>query len=572
MSDEANGDGNASAPLVQSDVAFPRLSDPQLAAVVAAGTPRSLVAGETIFSPGDMDYDLVVVRSGRVAVLDGAGTANESVVALHQARQFVGELNLITSEPAYLTAVVEESGEAISLSREALRSLVSRDQALGDLILTALVARRALLVETGSGVRLVGSGLSPRSRELREFLTRNRVPHSFTELETDPGGDALVRELAIVEADLPLLISGATVLRNPTIIEAANALNLRHPNKTAKVPWDLVIVGGGPGGLGAAVYAATEGLKTILVDAIAVGGQASTSARIENYLGFPAGISGSDLADRAAVQARRFGLRTAVPERARALIVEDGHYVVELDSGDALGGRTVVLATGASYRQLPIPEMDRFNGAGVYYAATHIEAQMCGGDPVAVVGGGNSAGQAAVFLSGQVSRVSLLLRGADLAAGMSQYLVDQVERTENIDVLLCTEVRELHGAASLDGITVEDNRTEARTELDTCSLFVFIGADPCTEWLDGALRMDPDGFLLTGSDLELTHLEAGASAGGRPPLPLETSLPGVFAVGDGRSGSIKRVASAVGEGSMAVRLVHEHLALVGAPAANGGSG
>jgi thioredoxin reductase (NADPH) len=562
----SGAEGASAAAPVQSDVAFPRLSEAQLAAVRAAGEPRELRAGETLFAPGDMDFDLVVVLSGRVAVLDGAGTPNERVVALHRARQFAGELNLITSEPAYLTAVVEEGGEGISLSREALRALVSRDQPLGDLILTALVARRSLLVETGSGVRLVGSGRSPRSRELREFLTRNRVPHSFTELEADPAGDALVRELAIAPADLPLLISGAHVLRNPTIIEAANALNLRHPNKTAKVAWDLVIVGGGPGGLGAAVYAATEGLRTILVDAIAVGGQASTSSRIENYLGFPAGVSGSDLADRAAVQARRFGLRTAVPERAEALVVEDGHYVVELDSGDALAGRTIVLATGASYRQLPLPEMDRFNGAGVYYAATHIEAQMCGGDPVAVVGGGNSAGQAAIFLSSQVSRVALLLRGPDLGAGMSQYLVDQVEAIDNIDVMLCTEVRELHGDASLDGITVEDNRDGASTRLDTCSLFVFIGADPCTEWLEGALTMDPDGFLLTGGDLQVTHLEAGASAGGRPPLPLETSLPGVFAVGDGRSGSIKRVASAVGEGSMAVRLVHEHLALLRAPA------
>ncbi len=559
VSDEASADKGSPSSLVQSDVAFPRLNQTQLAAVAAAGTRRALVAGETLYAPGDMDYDLVVVLSGRIAVLDGAGTANESTIAEHRARQFSGELNLITSEPAYLTAVVEESGEAISLSRTSLRGLVSRDQALGDLILTAFVARRALLVETGSGVRLVGSGLSPRSRELREFLTRNRVPHSFAELESDPAGDALVRELSIVEADLPLLISGGAVLRNPTILEAATALNLRAPNKTARVPWDLVIVGGGPGGLGAAVYAATEGLSTILVDAVAVGGQAGTSSRIENYLGFPAGISGSDLADRATVQARRFGLRTAVPERAEALVVEDGHYVVELDSGDALAGRTLVLATGASYRQLPVPGMERLNGAGVYYAATNIEAQMCGGDPVAVVGGGNSAGQAAVFLSGQVSRVSLLLRGPDLAAGMSHYLVDQVERTENIDVLLGTEVRELHGAETLDGITVEESAAKQRTRLDTCSLFVFIGADPCTEWLDGALTMDSDGFLLTGGDLELTHLEAGASAGGRPPLPLETSLPGVFAVGDGRSGSIKRVASAVGEGSMAVRLVHEHL-------------
>jgi len=353
------------------------------------------------------------------------------------------------------------------------------------------------------------------------------------------------------------------VLTAPTILEAANALNLRAPNKTAKVAWDTLIIGGGPGGLGAAVYAATEGLATILVDAVALGGQASTSSRIENYLGFPAGISGSDLAERAIAQARRFGLRTAVPERAQRLRTEEGRYVVELDSGDELAARTVVLATGASYRHLPVDGCERLNGAGVFYAATLVEARMCGSESVAVVGGGNSAGQAAIFLSGTVERVSLLLRGGDLGASMSNYLVEQIEAIDNIDVLLHHEVCDIAGDTTLTGITVARNTDGEQRELPVGGLFIFIGADPCTEWLDGALAKDDDGFLLTGSELEVTHLDADLGLGGRPALPLETSLPGVFSVGDGRSGSIKRVASAVGEGSMSVRLVHQYLAQQG---------
>ena len=547
----------------ESDVAFPRLDEAQMATMIAAGRTERVEPGQALFSPGDLDYDLIVVLSGCVEVLDEADTAEERVLVSYGPRQFAGELNLITAEPALVTARATVPGEVAFVGREALRKVISRDPRLGDLIMNALVARRAVIIEAESGARLIGSGGDPATRELREFLTRNRVPHRFIDLDHDGSTAASPDGRPLEAGDLPMLVGGRQVLTAPTILETANALNLRAPNKTAKVAWDTLIIGGGPGGLGAAVYAATEGLSTILVDAVALGGQASTSSRIENYLGFPAGVSGSDLTERAIAQARRFGLRTAVPERAERLRTEEGRYVVELDSGDELAARTVVLATGASYRHLPVDDCERLNGAGVFYAATLVEARMCGSEAVAVVGGGNSAGQAAIFLSGAVERVSLLLRGGELGASMSNYLVEQIESIDNIDVLLHHEVREIEGEATLSGIVVERTTDGELRELAVGGLFIFIGADPCTEWLDGALAKDDAGFLLTGAELAVTHLDADTGLGGRPALPLETSLPGVFAVGDGRSGSIKRVASAVGEGSMSVRLVHQYLALQG---------
>jgi thioredoxin reductase (NADPH) len=300
----------------------------------------------------------------------------------------------------------------------------------------------------------------------------------------------------------------------------------------------------------------------VLVDSVAIGGQASTSSRIENYLGFPAGISGSELAERAGVQARRFGVRSAVPQTARALTFEDGYHVIAVDGGERLRARTVVLATGASYRRLNVARLGDFEGAGVYYAATEVEAQFCGGEPVVVVGGGNSAGQAAVFLAGRGSRVQLLLRGGDLAAGMSRYLVDQVQAAPAIEVHLRTEIRELHGDDGLEAITVEQTRERTTRTESARAVFVFIGAGPCTAWLGDALAIDEDGFVMTGQDLPLTHLDPAQDGRERAPFPLETSRPGVFAVGDVRSGSIKRVASAVGEGAMAVRVIHQYLALL----------
>ena len=544
----------------ESDVAFPRLDPAQIETLRAAGRTVPLETGEIVFSPGELDYDLIVVVTGRVEIVDGIDTPHERVLVSYGARQFAGELNLITLEPTLVSARVAQAGEGLFVSREALRGVISRDNRLGDLIMNALVTRRAIVIEAESGARLIGHGGDPGTRELREFLTRNRVPHRFIDLDGSDLAAPTADGRPLAEDDLPLLISGDKIMRAPTILEAATALNLRAPNKTAKKAWDTLIVGGGPGGLGAAVYAATEGLSTIMIDSTALGGQASTSSRIENYLGFPAGISGSELAERAIAQARRFGLRTAVPERALSLRHEDGRYVVALDSGDELAARTVILATGASYRQLPVDGCAELNGAGVFYAATLVESRMCGSGAVAVVGGGNSAGQASTFLSGTAEKVFLLLRGGDLGASMSNYLVEQIESIENIEVLRHTEVREIHGDVVLAGLSVEETRAGERRDLGVGGLFIFIGADPCTEWLDGQLAKDDDGFLLTGGDLDVTHLDVDPINGGRPSMPLETSLPGVFAVGDGRTGSTKRVASAVGEGSMSVRLVHQYLA------------
>jgi thioredoxin reductase (NADPH) len=547
-----------------TDAAFPRLGEEVLAVLEDAGERRPLVAGEILFRAGDPSSNFYVVLRGGVAIIDGFGSPAERVIGVHRELRFVGELNLVTGQPALLTAVVQEPGEAIVLSRDELQAVVSANQQLGDVIVNAFIARRGLLIGLGTGLRLIGSHLAPESRRLREFLTRNRIPHRFLDLETDAQADLLLRWLSIPPRETPLLLGGSLVLRNPSNSEVAEALHLRTATASEDL-CDLVVVGGGPAGLGTAVYGASEGLSTVMVDSVAIGGQASTSSRIENYLGFPAGISGSDLAARAAVQASRFGARSAVPDTASALSFEDGHHVVELGRGERLRARTVVLATGASYRRLNVERLEEFEGAGVYYAATQVEAQMCSGNPVVVVGGANSAGQAAVFLARHVSRVDLVVRGGDLAAGMSRYLVDQVEASPRIEVNLRTEVRGLHGDGSLEEVTLHDTNAGTTRTVPVAAAFVFIGADPCTGWLGDAVATDDDGFVVTGDALALTHLDPAGDGRQRSPFPLETSRPGVFAVGDVRSGSIKRVASAVGEGAMAVLLVHQYLALLDAP-------
>jgi thioredoxin reductase (NADPH) len=547
--------------VLDSDVAFPRLSNEQLATLDAAGERYPLAAGDILFRAGDRPYDFFVVLHGRVAVVDDFGRATESVLGVHGEGRFVGELSLMTGEPANVTAVVREAGEAIRLRRSALGAVIADNQQLGDLVLSAFIARRAILIGRGVGIRLIGSRLSPDTRRLREFLTRNRIPHTFLDLETDEQADRLLRELSIPPRQTPLLLRDVVALRNPSNVDVAEALNLRPPPAPDRL-CDTVVVGAGPAGLGAAVYAASEGLDTVLVDGVAIGGQASTSARIENYLGFPAGISGSDLAERAEVQAARFGVRIAVPEVAHGLSMEGGYHVVELDGDERVRARTVVVATGVAYRRLSAARNADFEGLGIYYAATQVEAQQCGGAPVAVVGGGNSAGQAAVFLARHVSRVELLVRGADVTATMSRYLVDQIDATPHIQLHHHSEIVELHGDGSLEAITVHDSSTGTTCTLDTRAVFVFIGADPCTSWLDGALVLDEAGFIVTGQDLQLTHLDPARDHRDRAPYLLETSRPGAFAVGDVRSGSVKRVASAVGEGAMAVQLIHQFLGVL----------
>ena len=542
---------------LEPDEAFPRLPKDLLALIETVGERRAVAEGEVLNRAGEVAQEFCVVVRGSLAAYENHGTTTQRLIGAVGRGGFLGGAHLMTGQPAYVTSVAEEDGEVIALTMPQLRAILSSDQHLGDLILGAFVARRAMLIGLAAGLRLVGSRLAPETRRLRDFLARNRIPHALVDLETDEQADGLLRELGVAPSETPLLLGGALALRNPTNAEVAKALNLR-PARTPVRLADVVIVGAGPAGLGAAVYAASEGLSCVLVDSTAVGGQASTSARIENYLGFPAGISGGELTERAALQADRFGARSAVPVAATRLVGENGHHLVELDGGgECLRGRTVLVATGARYRRLAVGRLDEFEGAGVFYAATEVEAQACQGEPVVVVGGANSAGQAAIFLADRGCHVHLVVRRRDLGETMSRYLLDRIEARPAIHVRLGAQVRDLHGRGSLESVTVDDDDAP----IPARALFVFIGADPCTAWLDGSLATDADGFLLTGQDLQLTHLDplGLGPLRGRAPLALETSRPGVFATGDVRSGSMKRVASAVGEGAAAVRMVHQYL-------------
>jgi thioredoxin reductase (NADPH) len=495
------------------------------------------------------------VLDGMVSVVDGYGSADERLIASHGPRRFLGELGLLTGQAAFFTAVVREAGEVLVVPVERLRSLLVQDATLGDLLLRAYFMRRELLIGLGAGFRIIGSRFSPDTRRLREFLARNRLPHRWIDLEQDETGEALLRQLGISPQETPVVIWRGEVLRNPSNEELAEAAGLKTHAPEQEL-CDLLVVGAGPSGLAASVYGASEGLATITLDAVATGGQAGTSPKIENYLGFPAGISGAELGERATLQARKFGARIIVPTEAVGLRSDGDGYVLALAHGEELFTRTVVVASGARYRRLPVPRIEDFEGSSVYYAATVTEALMCAGDPVVVVGGGNSAGQAALFLSRYARELRLVIRGDSLTKDMSRYLADRIERS-SVEVMRESEVRELEGEDTLEGVVVEHRATGERRRLPAKALFVFIGAEPHTQWLQGQVAVDGHGFVLTGQAAAEGVQEDGRAP--RAPLMLETSSPGVLAVGDVRSGSIKRVASAVGEGSIAVRLVHELL-------------
>ena len=536
--------------------AYPRLSDEQIASLAARGVRRPTAPGSVLVREGDEPRDFHVVLRGLVAVVDGYGLPEEREIAVHGERRFLGELGLLTGQAAFFTAVVREPGEVLAVPVDQVRALVVGDPALGDLILHAYLLRRELLIGLGAGFRIVGSRFSPDARRLREFAARNRLPHRWIDLEQDAAAEALLRAVGVAPAETPVVIWRGRVLRNPSTEELARAVGLPAP-ATDRTVCDLLVVGGGPAGLAASVYGASEGLETVTLDAVATGGQAGTSSRIENYLGFPAGISGTELAERATIQVRKFGGRITVPAEAVALEPEDGHHRVRLRDDREILARTVVVATGARYRRLDVPRLGEFEADSVYYAATLMEARVCAGDPVVVVGGGNSAGQATVFLSRYARQLTLVVRGEALEDNMSRYLADRIRRLPSVEILLHNEVRELQGDGHLDAVVVADRHTGDRRRVPARALFVFIGAEPHTGWLGGKVALDRHGFVLTGPAAAAQLPDDGGT--GRAPLLLETSCPGVLAVGDARAGSIKRVASAVGEGAMAVRLVHDHL-------------
>jgi thioredoxin reductase (NADPH) len=490
-----------------------------------------------------------VVVDGLVEAHEGEGE-QQRLIAVHGPGRFLGELSLLLGQPAFFTAVVCEPGAVLAIAADRLRLVLSQDPALGELALRACLLQRSLLIGLGAGLRIVGSRYDHDARRIREFAARNRIPHVWLDVERDDHAEALLRELGVGPQDTPVVIWHDTVLRNPGNAELGRLVGIKRDSSGVSES-DLIVVGAGPAGLAAAVYGASEGLRTVTVDSVATGGQAATSSRIENYLGFPAGVSGAELAERATLQAEKFGARITVPCEAVGLEDRDGRHVVRFDDGSEVTGDTVVIATGVRYRRLPIPGMEELEPHSVYYAATQMEAMLCAGDPVAVVGGGNSAGQATLFLSRSTAVVQLIVRGPDLARDMSRYLVDRIGRTPNVQVHLHSELRELCGGRTLEAIVVEDRGSGERRRLDARALFVFIGATPHTGWLEGQVALDDRGYVLTGPD---------AACDGHEPMLLETSRPGVFAVGDVRSRSVRRVASAVGEGAMAIRLVHERLA------------
>ncbi|MCG0288257.1 cyclic nucleotide-binding domain-containing thioredoxin-disulfide reductase [Streptomyces sp. PSAA01] len=540
--------------------AYPRLTDEQITFLAGHGTRQPVVPGQVLIREGDQCTDFYVILSGSVAIIEDYGTPDERVLRVHGPGRFLGELGLLQGQVAFYTARSRQAGEVLAVPVDRLRVLVARDPVLGDLILRAYLGRRSLLVGAGAGFRILGSRYSPDTRRLREFAARNRLPHRWIDLETDQEAEALLRRFSISPEDTPIVIwRDHQVLRNPDNAELARLIGLSPPVPDRSKN-DLLVVGCGPAGIAAAVYGSSDGLSTTVVDAVATGGQASTSSLIENYFGFPTGVSGSELAERGVLQARKFGAQVRLPVEATSLEPSDGHYRVTFADGSETLCRTVVLATGAHYRRLKVPGIERLEGASVYYAATVYEAQQCGADPVAVVGGGNSAGQAVLFLAQRVPRVHLLIRGPDLGAKMSRYLVDQIERHPRVTVALDTEIREVRGDDVLRSIVVEQTRTGERRTVDVRALFVFIGAKPCTDWLADVLALDDRGFVLTGAEAEARSATGVWEGQSRGCLSLETSLPGVFAAGDVRSGSVKRVASAAGEGAMAVHHIHDHLA------------
>ena len=537
--------------------AAPTLDAADLALAGELGVRRQVQVGDHLYQEGDVTYDFFVLVSAEVDIVltvDGG----ESVIAHHGPGRFLGELNMLTGLRVFVSARVVTSGEVIVVPRDRLRQLMAAKPKLGDTILAAFVARRSLLM-TGAApaIRVIGSQYSPESLRVREFLTRTRVPHEWLDPDRDAHVDDILRGFDVSANELPVVIVTGSVLRRPTPGELSSYLGLTVESLPARC-FDLVVVGGGPAGLAAAVYGASEGLRTLGVEMTAPGGQAGASSRIENYLGFPMGISGSDLTERAVIQAEKFGANLTVPCTADSLRNQAGHLVVRLSDGSDIAGRAVIAATGAAYRRLHADRLSEFEGNGVYYAATEMESRMCGIAPVAVVGGGNSAGQAAIFMSQSGCAVTLIIRGPDLQASMSRYLLERIEADPHITLRARTTVEALEGDETLRAIRLKGPDGEA--VIECAGLFSFIGADPSSGWLSGCAALDERGFVLTDLSLTSDRLDGGWGALGRLPLPFETSHPGLFAVGDLRAGSMKRVAAAVGEGSAAVRSVHQYLA------------
>ena len=544
--------------LDMSTQAFPTLTEAQISRVRAVGKVRQVTPGEILFRPGDTSVPFFVLLSGALEIVQ-PDVSGERQIVKHGPGHFTGEMTMISGQRCLVLGRVTEAGDVIELSGEGLRSLITRDAELSEIFMRAFILRRVELIKRGYGAAiLLGSRYSAKTLELREFLTRNGHPYTYVDLDLDRTSQSLLDRFEVQRDEVPVVICPSHgVLRNPTIQKLAENLGFNNRVDETQVR-DLIIVGAGPSGLAAAVYGASEGLDVLVIETGYPGGQAGSSSKIENYLGFPVGVSGQELATRALTQAEKFGANMMIACNVVRLDCARRPFKVVLDNGKALSARTIVIATGAQYNKPPIPNLKKFEGQGVYYGATYMEGQLCEAEDAVVVGGGNSAGQAAVFLSQTASKVHMLVRSGQLSDTMSRYLIQRIEQNPAIDLHYKTEITDMDGGNHLERVTWRDANAQT-TVRDIRHVFIMAGASPRTDWLRGCVALDDKGFILTGPDVDTAPEPVERSAAG-PPQMLETSLPGVFAVGDVRSGNVKRVASAVGEGSIAISLVHRALA------------
>ncbi|HEY8559216.1 MAG TPA: FAD-dependent oxidoreductase [Pyrinomonadaceae bacterium] len=536
--------------------AFPKLDDEQFAAIAEFAECKTYNDGDVLLRAGETGFMFHVVRSGAIEVIDRSGSEPRTIL-VHEPGEFTGDIANLTGRTSNVDAVAKGRTEVFEVCEADLRQIISERPNLSDLILQTFITRAQALDDNEhfTGIRVIGSRLSPDAFRIRNFLSKNRVLYTFFDFETDPEVGALLRSLNLNETDTPVVGYGYDwFLHNPSNEELAERVGIKQELSRNEV-YDLAIVGGGPAGLAAAVYGASEGLKTIVLEKIAAGGQAATSSKIENYLGFPTGLSGGELAERATIQAEKFGAQLSIPSKVTKLVFDDKLSVLHLENGERVRAKAIIVATGADYRKLEVEGRERFDAAGVYYAATVMESQTCGGDRIAVVGGGNSAGQAAIFLSANARKVFMLIRNDDLSETMSNYLVERIGQTENIEVLPNTEISAMFGENHLEAVELKNNKTGDARKIRMSGIFSFIGATPRTSWLPPEIEIDEQGFIKTGAGVSTSpHWTLQ-----RTPFYLESSRPGIFAAGDVRSGSVKRVASAVGEGAMALQFVHEFL-------------
>lgn len=540
---------------------FPVLTMAQIDRIRLHSKLRRVVAGEILFEPGDMDVPFFVLLSGSMEIVQPNFNGERPIATHNRAGEFTGEITMISGKRCLVRGRVTGPGEFIELSGDGLRALIARDADLSEIFMRAFILRRLELINRGQGnIILMGSRHSAQTLRLREFLNRNGHPYTYVDLETDKTSQEILDRFAVRVDEIPVIICGETgcVFRNPTVQKLADGLGFNAGIDETQVR-DLIIVGAGPSGLAAAVYAGSEGLDVLVIETDAPGGQAGSSSKIENYLGFPTGLSGQELANRAIVQAQKFGARMMIAHDVVHLDCAKRPYKVVLDNGTTLATRALVIATGAQYNKPRIANLEKFEGQGVYYGATFMEAQLCENEEAIVVGGGNSAGQAAVYLSQTASKVHILVRSGQLSDTMSRYLIQRIEQNSAIELHYKTEIVALEGEDHLDRVTWRDKTSGEASSHDIRHVFIMAGASPRTDWLNGCIALDEKGFILTGRDMDVAS-EKPVWPLRRPPQMLETSLPGVFAVGDVRAGNVKRVASAVGEGSIAIHLVHRTLA------------